>query len=225
MDVITNCLIIIFSDGSRISPRWGRQYTILPNFPKNCMKLKECGPPERRFDLSLIFTESIFFSKRLRKRVISAQPISGRLREKSGNPAQFNRRHTELQPYSPKSDWIMKQGNRLPHLNVPIHRIFAMRINLIYKWRIQDFPEGVTPTPEGVYQPIIWQKLLKLHKNGRNWTDKTGARPQRSLGFANVLLYSTQLPGQNNTVVFFKMKRFSCNYMNQTNWTESLMDE
>ena len=32
--------------GSRISPRWGcqlsrgRQYTILPNFPKNCMKLK-----------------------------------------------------------------------------------------------------------------------------------------------------------------------------------------
>ena len=38
---------------SRISPRWarqrsggggGRQHTILPNFPKRCMKLKECGP-------------------------------------------------------------------------------------------------------------------------------------------------------------------------------------
>ena len=23
----------------------GRQHTILPNFPKNCMKLKEYGPP------------------------------------------------------------------------------------------------------------------------------------------------------------------------------------
>ena len=23
----------------------GRQHTILPNFPKNCMKLKEFGPP------------------------------------------------------------------------------------------------------------------------------------------------------------------------------------
>ena len=38
------------SDGSRFSPRWGcqlsrgRQHTILPNFPKNCMKLKEFGP-------------------------------------------------------------------------------------------------------------------------------------------------------------------------------------
>ena len=43
------------SGGSRISPRrgrqlsgggggGGRQHTILPNFPKNCMKLKEFGP-------------------------------------------------------------------------------------------------------------------------------------------------------------------------------------
>ena len=37
--------------GSRISPRrgrqlpGGRQHTNLPNFPKNCMKLKEFGPP------------------------------------------------------------------------------------------------------------------------------------------------------------------------------------
>ena len=36
---------------ARISLRWGRQlyrgrqHTILPNFPKNCMKLKEFGPP------------------------------------------------------------------------------------------------------------------------------------------------------------------------------------
>ena len=36
--------------GSRISPRWGcqlssgRQYMILPNVPKNCMKMKEFGP-------------------------------------------------------------------------------------------------------------------------------------------------------------------------------------
>ena len=38
------------SGGSRISPRRGRQlsrgrqHTILPHFPKNCMKLKEFGP-------------------------------------------------------------------------------------------------------------------------------------------------------------------------------------
>ena len=41
----------VISGGSRISPRGrqlpggGRQHTILPNFPKNCMKLKEFGPP------------------------------------------------------------------------------------------------------------------------------------------------------------------------------------
>ena len=43
----------ITSGGSGISPRrvcqlpegGGRQHTILPNFPKNCMKLKEFGPP------------------------------------------------------------------------------------------------------------------------------------------------------------------------------------
>ena len=39
-----------YSGGSRISPRLGRQpyggrqNTILPNFSKNCMKLKEFGP-------------------------------------------------------------------------------------------------------------------------------------------------------------------------------------
>ena len=44
--------LIQYSGGSRISlrrgrqlPRGGRQHTILPNFPKNCMKLKEFGPP------------------------------------------------------------------------------------------------------------------------------------------------------------------------------------
>ena len=42
----------VFSGGSRISPRrgrqlprGGRQHTIFPYFPKNCMKLKEFGPP------------------------------------------------------------------------------------------------------------------------------------------------------------------------------------
>ena len=46
-------LINASGGGSRISPRWGRQlpggrqYTILPNFPKNCMKLKEFGPRGR----------------------------------------------------------------------------------------------------------------------------------------------------------------------------------
>ena len=41
-----------YSGGSKISPRRGRQlsrdgrqHMILPNFPKNCMKLKEFGPP------------------------------------------------------------------------------------------------------------------------------------------------------------------------------------
>ena len=43
--------IVHFGSGSRISPRrgrqlsrGGRQHTILPNFPENCMKLKEFGP-------------------------------------------------------------------------------------------------------------------------------------------------------------------------------------
>ena len=39
---------MVISGGSRISPRWGRQHTILPNFPKNCMKLKEFGPKGAR---------------------------------------------------------------------------------------------------------------------------------------------------------------------------------
>ena len=34
-----------FSWGGGINPR-GHQHIILPNFPKNCMKLKEFGPPE-----------------------------------------------------------------------------------------------------------------------------------------------------------------------------------
>ena len=44
-------LHVDISGGSRISPRrgrqlpGGRQHTILPNFPKNCMKLKEFGRP------------------------------------------------------------------------------------------------------------------------------------------------------------------------------------
>ena len=34
------------SGGSKISPRWGRgrQHTIFPHFPKNCVKFKEFGP-------------------------------------------------------------------------------------------------------------------------------------------------------------------------------------
>ena len=44
---------VMLSGGSRISPRrgcqlpGGHQHTILPKFPKNCMKLKEFGPPRR----------------------------------------------------------------------------------------------------------------------------------------------------------------------------------
>ena len=30
-------------------PSRGRQHTILPNFPTNCMKLKEFGPPLDRY--------------------------------------------------------------------------------------------------------------------------------------------------------------------------------
>ena len=49
----------LFSGGSRISPRTGRQlpggsqHMILPNFPKNCMKLKGFGPPGGRASLAL----------------------------------------------------------------------------------------------------------------------------------------------------------------------------
>ena len=45
----TDQILLNSSGGSRISPRRGRQlsggcqHTILPNFPKNCMKLKEFG--------------------------------------------------------------------------------------------------------------------------------------------------------------------------------------
>ena len=46
---VTQLYLINISGRSRISPRWrrqpsrGRQHTILPKFPKNCMKLKEFG--------------------------------------------------------------------------------------------------------------------------------------------------------------------------------------
>ena len=33
-----------FPEEGAPTPRGGRQHTILPNFPKNCMKLKEFGP-------------------------------------------------------------------------------------------------------------------------------------------------------------------------------------
>ena len=35
-----------FPRGGCANSPGGRQHTILPNFPKNCMKLKEFGPPE-----------------------------------------------------------------------------------------------------------------------------------------------------------------------------------
>ena len=34
-----------FPQGGGANSPGGRQHTILPNFPKNCMKLKEFGPP------------------------------------------------------------------------------------------------------------------------------------------------------------------------------------
>ena len=43
-----------FSEEGAPTPQGGRQHTILLNFPKNCMKLKEFGPPEggRRVSLA-----------------------------------------------------------------------------------------------------------------------------------------------------------------------------
>ena len=56
---ISGCVCSMASSGrSRIAPRYGRQptlgrqHTILPNFPKNCMKLKEFGPPRGRASLA-----------------------------------------------------------------------------------------------------------------------------------------------------------------------------
>ena len=37
-----------FRRGGGANSPGGRQHTILPNFPKNCMKLKEFGPPGER---------------------------------------------------------------------------------------------------------------------------------------------------------------------------------
>ena len=34
----------IFLRGGGANSQGRRQHTILPNFPQNCMKLKECGP-------------------------------------------------------------------------------------------------------------------------------------------------------------------------------------
>ena len=58
IDQLRSTIFMIFyissSGGSRISPRKGRQlsggcqHTIFPNFPKNCMKWKEFGPPGGR---------------------------------------------------------------------------------------------------------------------------------------------------------------------------------
>ena len=36
-----------FPEEGAPTPQGGRQHTILPNFPKNCMKLKEFGPGGR----------------------------------------------------------------------------------------------------------------------------------------------------------------------------------
>ena len=40
----SQCMVMV-SGRSRISPGRGHQHTNLPNVPKNCMKLKEFGPP------------------------------------------------------------------------------------------------------------------------------------------------------------------------------------
>ena len=37
-----------FPEEGAPTPQGGRQHTILPKFPKNCMKLKEFGPPGGR---------------------------------------------------------------------------------------------------------------------------------------------------------------------------------
>ena len=50
----------LFIGGSRISPWWrcqpymGHQHTILPNFPQNCMKLKQFGPLGAHMSLTLL---------------------------------------------------------------------------------------------------------------------------------------------------------------------------
>ena len=41
-----------FPRGGGANSWGGRQHTILPNFPKNCMKLKEFGPPGGRMSLA-----------------------------------------------------------------------------------------------------------------------------------------------------------------------------
>ena len=41
-----------FPRGGGTNPPGGRQHTILPNFPKKCMKLKEFGPPGERESLT-----------------------------------------------------------------------------------------------------------------------------------------------------------------------------
>ena len=66
--------VCLFSGGSRISPRWvrqpgggvGKQRTLLPKFPKNCMKLKEFGSRRGRTSKILLckyttaFVESFY---------------------------------------------------------------------------------------------------------------------------------------------------------------------
>ena len=41
-----------FPRGGGANSPGGRQHTILPNFPKNCIKLKEFGPPGGRVSLA-----------------------------------------------------------------------------------------------------------------------------------------------------------------------------
>ena len=76
-----------FPRGGGANSRGGRQHTVLPNFPKNCMKLKEFGlrgagggaslaPP---LDPPLLVELEEILSKVLRKEtihIISVQPIS-----------------------------------------------------------------------------------------------------------------------------------------------------
>ena len=50
-----------FPGGGGANPRRGRQHTILPNFPKNCMKLKEIPRPLlRSATVSFLFPEVDF---------------------------------------------------------------------------------------------------------------------------------------------------------------------
>ena len=51
----------ISSRRGRQLPGGGRQHTNLPNFPKNCMKLKEFGPPGGRSPCSPLRSATVFY--------------------------------------------------------------------------------------------------------------------------------------------------------------------